>query len=87
MKFNLGTFLTDLAENGPSIFAGIMAIKNEVPTQSKTQVASDSAKLAFGVTAALSHNDPTVVADATAASTILDAVIGTIAQHTGQTVQ
>ena len=86
MTFNLKTFLSDLVTAGPSIFAAIMGLTHEVPNVSKTQLMNDSAHVAFGVTAALAHNDPQVVADAQAASAIIDTVTQTIAARTNQTV-
>lgn len=86
MKFNLATFLLDLAQIAPPLIAGILALKNEVPGVSRTQLASDSLKLATGVTAALGHNDAAVVSDAQGASSIIDSVIQTIAKSTEQPV-
>jgi hypothetical protein len=86
-KFSLSAFLMDLAEIGPIIIQGVMSLKNEVTGVSKTQLASDSAKLALGVTTALAANDPTVTADAQAASSIIDSVVQSVATSTNQVVQ
>lgn len=86
MKFNLQTFFLDLASIAPGLITGVLALKNETGSVSKTQLASDSTKLALGVTAALGHSDPDVVNDATAASTIIDTVVQSIATATNQKV-
>lgn len=84
--FNLTTFLSDLASIGPAIIGGVLALKNEVSGVSKTQLASDSAKLALGITTALGHSDPTVVAAAQSASSIIDTIVASIGTATNQQI-
>lgn len=86
MAFNLKTFLLDLAAIGPDVIVGVLSIKNEVANVSKTQLASDSAKLALGVTAALGHDDPAVVEAAQTAASIIDSVVQSIGVATNQNV-
>jgi hypothetical protein len=84
--FNLETFLLDLTEIGPAVIGGVLALKNETPGVSKTQLASDSAKLALGITTALSQNDPVVLAAANQANSIIESIVKTIAASTQQKI-
>ena len=78
MSFNFKSFLVDLAEIGPSIYSAVMSIKQEAPTATKVQLATDALNAATGVSAALLSSDPADQQLAATASQIASTVISTI---------
>jgi len=78
MAFNWKSFLLSLAEVGPAAVEMALSIKGEVPTATKTQLATDSLHAATGVAEGLLSNDPADQANAQAAASIVQSYINVL---------
>ena len=85
--FNLTTFIIDFVEIAPSLVSGVLQLKNETGSVSKTQLASDALHTATGIASALTSSNPTVQAEAQAASSIVNSFVQAVANATKQSVQ